>query len=190
MELVQWNECNVNSIPQLLPRPPDALYHPPLPDKETEARETMTFPRLSLCSFWSVNWFSSVQFFLEHESAQSCPLVCNPLMDCSTPGFSVHHQFPEFAQTHVHWVDDAIQPSHPLLSPYLPWITGSKMLACKETPENTCQNSDFCVLPRSIEPEPPEGVWATFLEHRTPASSLLLARCLEGSQIQRSRQAT
>ena len=48
--------------------------------------------------------------------AQSCPTLCNP-MDCSTPGFPVHHQFPELAQTHVHRVSDAIQPSHPLLSP-------------------------------------------------------------------------
>ena len=41
-------------------------------------------------------------------------------MDCSTPGLPVHHQLPEFTQTHVHWVSDAIQPSHPLLSPLLP----------------------------------------------------------------------
>ena len=38
-------------------------------------------------------------------------------MDCSTPGLPVHHQLPEFTQTHVHWVGDAIQPSHPLSSP-------------------------------------------------------------------------
>ena len=38
-------------------------------------------------------------------------------MDCSTPGLPVHHQFPEFAQTHVHWVGDDIQPAHPLSSP-------------------------------------------------------------------------
>ena len=38
-------------------------------------------------------------------------------MDCSTPGLPVHHQLPEFTQTHVHWVSDGIQPSHPLLSP-------------------------------------------------------------------------
>ena len=42
--------------------------------------------------------------------------LCNP-MDCSTPGLPVHHQFPEFTQTHAHWVDDAIQPSHPVASP-------------------------------------------------------------------------
>ena len=41
-------------------------------------------------------------------------------MDCSIPGFPVHHQFSELTQTHVHWVSDAIQPSHPLLSPSLP----------------------------------------------------------------------
>ena len=48
--------------------------------------------------------------------AQSCLTLYN-LMDCSTLGFPVHHQFLEFAQTHVHRVSDAIQPSHPLLSP-------------------------------------------------------------------------
>ena len=44
---------------------------------------------------------------------------CDP-MDCSTPGFPVHHQLPELAQTHVHWVSDAIQSSHPLSSPSPP----------------------------------------------------------------------
>ena len=45
--------------------------------------------------------------------AQSCPTLCDP-MNCSMPGLPVHHQFPEPTQTHVHWVSDAIQPSHPL----------------------------------------------------------------------------
>ena len=45
---------------------------------------------------------------------QSCRTLCDP-MDCSMPGFPVHHQVLELAQTHVHWVCDAIQPSHPLL---------------------------------------------------------------------------
>ena len=48
--------------------------------------------------------------------AQSCPALCDP-MDCSTPGVPVHCQLPECTQTHVHWVSDAIQPSHPLLPP-------------------------------------------------------------------------
>ena len=51
--------------------------------------------------------------------AQLCPALCDP-MDCSTPGFPVLHHLPELAQTHIHWVGDAIQPSHPLLSPYPP----------------------------------------------------------------------
>ena len=50
---------------------------------------------------------------------QSCPTVCDP-MNCSTPGLPVHHQLPEFTQTHVHRVRDAIQPSHSLLSPSSP----------------------------------------------------------------------
>ena len=48
--------------------------------------------------------------------AQSCLTLCDP-MNRSTPGLAVHHQLPEFTQTHVHWVGDAIQPSHPLSSP-------------------------------------------------------------------------
>ena len=51
--------------------------------------------------------------------AQPCPTLCDP-MDCSMPGFPVHHQLPEFTQTDVHGVGDAIQPSHPLLSPSPP----------------------------------------------------------------------
>ena len=50
---------------------------------------------------------------------QSCPILCNP-MNHSSPGLPVHHQLPEFTQTHVHQVGDAIQPSHPLSSPSAP----------------------------------------------------------------------
>ena len=50
---------------------------------------------------------------------QLCPTLCDPI-DCSTPGLPVHHQLPEFIQTHVHWVGDAIEPSHPLSSPSHP----------------------------------------------------------------------
>ena len=49
---------------------------------------------------------------------QLCPTLCDP-MNWSTLGFSVHYYLPKFAQIHVHWVSDAIQPSHPLLSPSL-----------------------------------------------------------------------
>ena len=61
--------------------------------------------------FWLTVHFSSV--------TQSCPTLCDH-MDCSMPGFPVDTQQPEFTQTHVHWVGDAIQPSHPLSSPFPP----------------------------------------------------------------------
>ena len=67
-----------------------------------------------LCAmFFTIMIFSSVQF---SSITQSCPTLCNP-MNCSTPGLPIHHQLPEFTQTHVHRVGDAIQPSHPLSSP-------------------------------------------------------------------------
>ena len=65
---------------------------------------------------WHAAVFSSVQF---SSVAQSCPPVCDP-MNHSTPGLPVHHQLLEFTQTHVHRVSDAIQSSHPLLSPSPP----------------------------------------------------------------------
>ena len=57
---------------------------------------------------------SSFQF---SSVAQSCPTLWDP-MNCSTPGLPVHHQLPEFTQTHVQRVGDAIQPSHPLVVPF------------------------------------------------------------------------
>ena len=56
--------------------------------------------------------------------AKLCPPLHNP-MDCSTPGSSILHCLPEFAQIHVHWVGDAIQPSHPLSPPSLPALNVS-----------------------------------------------------------------
>ena len=55
-------------------------------------------------------------FYQIRSVTQSCPTLCNP-MNRSTSGFPIHHQLPEFTQTHVHHVSDAIQPSHPLASP-------------------------------------------------------------------------
>ena len=72
--------------------------------------------------------------------AQSCPTLCDP-MNGSTPGLPIPHHLPELAQTHVHWVDDAIQPSHPLQSPFPPafnfsqhqglfqWVSSSHQVA-------------------------------------------------------------
>ena len=81
----------------------------------------LTFFFLSQMLFYIVEFISTVQYSSVHFSSvtQSCPILCDP-MDCSMPGFPVHHQLPEPAQTHVHRVGDAIQPSHALLSPSPP----------------------------------------------------------------------
>ena len=84
-----------------------------------------------------LNAASSVQF---GSVTQSCPTLCDP-MNRSTPGLPVHHQLPEFTQAHIHRVVDAIQPSHPLLSPSPPapnpsqhqslfqWVNSSREVA-------------------------------------------------------------
>ena len=88
----------------------------------------------ALAPLWSTCWISSVQ------SLSRGPTLCNST-DCSMPGFPVHHQIPKFTQTHVHWVSDAIQPSHPLSSPSPPafnlsqhqgllkWVSSSHQVA-------------------------------------------------------------
>ena len=72
--------------------------------------------KFSFTAAFNLLQFSSVQFI---SVTQSCPTLCDP-MNCSTPGLPVHHQLLEFTQTHIHRVGDAIQPSHPLLSPSPP----------------------------------------------------------------------
>ena len=69
-----------------------------------------------LALWFGTRYLTSVQF---NSVAQSCPTLCDP-MNRSTPGLPVHHQLPEFTQTHVHRVSDAIQPSHLLSSPSPP----------------------------------------------------------------------
>ena len=62
----------------------------------------------------SSNPDSSAKYNYCCPASKLCPTLCNP-MNCSMPAFPVLHYFPEFAKTHVHWVSDALQPSHPLL---------------------------------------------------------------------------
>ena len=111
----------------------------------------------SLCSHKRVRYdlvtkqhFSSV--------AQSCLTLCDP-MNHSRPGLPVHHPLPESTQTHVHWVSDVIQPSHPLSSPSLPafnlsqhqglfqWVTFSHQVA--KVLELQLQHQSFQWTPRS-----------------------------------------
>ena len=61
--------------------------------------------------------FVILRFLISSVQSFSCVWLCDS-MDCNKPGFPVHHQLPEFTQTHVHQVGDAIQPSHPLSSPF------------------------------------------------------------------------
>ena len=92
-------------------------------------RSTPGFPSLG---FSSKNTGVCCHFLLqcmkvksESEVAQSS-LTLHDLMDCSTPDLPVHHRLPEFTQTHVHWVGDAIQPSHSLSSPSTPALNLSQ----------------------------------------------------------------
>ena len=73
----------------------------------------------------SRQWFCRVSLFQFSSVSQSCPTLCDP-MDCSMPGFPVHHQLPELTPTHVHPVSDVNQPSHPLLSPSPPTLNFSQ----------------------------------------------------------------
>ena len=97
-------------------------------------------------------WFSSVQF------SRSVVSICDP-MNCSTPGLPVHHKLPEFTQTHVLRVGDAIQPSHPLSSPSPPapnpsqhqglfqWVNSSHQVA--KVLEFQPQHQSFQWTPRT-----------------------------------------
>ena len=103
--------------------------------------------------FLSLPWnlilqFSSVQF-----SRSVCPTVCDP-MNRSTPGLPVHHQLPEFTQTHVHRIGDAIQPSHPLSSPFPPAPNPSQHQSLFQWVNSS---SNFHLVERSPEPAIAQG---------------------------------
>ena len=120
--------------------------------------------------------FSSVQF---SSVAQSCLTLCNP-MNHSTPGLPVHHQLPEFTQTHVHWVGDAIQPSYPLSSPSPPvpspsqhqglfqWVNSSHEVA--KVLEFQLQHQSFQWTPNMISFRMD---WLDLLAFQGPLKSLL-----------------
>ena len=116
----------------------------------------LRFP--NLLAYW-VKHFHSIIFSVQFSSVtQSCLTLCDPI-NCSTPGFPVHHQLPEFTQTHVHRVSDAIQPSHPLSSPSPPapnpsqqqslfqWVNSSHEVA--KVLEFQLQHQSFQWTPRT-----------------------------------------
>ena len=98
----------------------------------------------------SIGWWKSLQQYMFSSVPHSCPTLCDP-MDCSMPGQPVHHQLPEFTQTHAHQVGDAIQPSHPLSSPspapnpsqhqgLFKWVTSHQVAKVLEF---QCQHQSF-----------------------------------------------
>ena len=131
-------------------------------------------------------FFISVQF---SSAAQSCPTHCDP-MNCRTPGLPVHHQLPEFTQTHVHWVSDAIQPPHPLLSPSPPapnpsqhqslsnestllmrwpkyWSFSFSIIPCKEIPGLISYRMDW------LDIFAVQGTLKSLLQHHSSKASIL-----------------
>ena len=105
------------------------------------------------------HWLCSVQF---SSVPQSFPTLCEP-MDRSMPGLPVHHQLLEFTQTNVHWVGDAIQPSHSLLSPSPPALNLSQhqgLFKCQlfaSGGQRIGVSASTSVLPMNIKDWPPLG---------------------------------
>ena len=97
------------------------------PPKPMSIELVMPSNHLILCHplFLLSSIFPSINSVQFSSVAQSCPTLCDP-MNRSISGLPVHHQLPEFTQTHVHRVGDAIQPSHPLLSPSPPALNLSQ----------------------------------------------------------------
>ena len=121
--------------------------------------------------------------------AQLCPTLCDP-MNLSTPGLPVHHQLPEYTQTHVHWVSNAIQPSHPLSSPSPPapnpsqhqglfqWVNSLNQVA--KVLEFQLQHQSFQWTPRTdilwmdwLDLLAVQGTLKSLLQHHSSKTSIL-----------------
>ena len=128
----------------------------------------------------------TVQFSLV---AQSCLTLCNP-MGCSMPGLPVHHQLPELTQSHVHWVGDAIQPSHPLSSPSPPafslsqqqgrfkWVSSSHQVAkVLEFSFNISPSNEYSGLISFrmdwLDLLAVQGTLKSLLQHHSPNASIV-----------------
>ena len=118
---------------------------------------------------------------------QTCVWLFANCMDCSMPGFPVHHQLPELAQTHVHWVSDAIQPSHSVSSPSPPafnlsqcqglfqWVSSSHQVA-----KGLGVSALTSVLPVNTQDWSPlgwtgwiQGTLKSLLQHHSSKASIL-----------------
>ena len=126
--------------------------------------------------------------------AHSCPTLCDP-MNRSTSGLPVYHHLPESTQTHVHWVSDAIQPSHPLSSPSPPafnlsqnqglfkWVSSSHQVV--KALEFQFQHQSFQWIPRTdflqdwlVESPCSPRTLKSLLQHHSSNASILLCSFL------------
>ena len=139
-----------------------------------------------LCPSWSHPWLLS--FISQFSSVtQLCPTLCDP-MNHTMPGLPVHHQIPDFTQTHVHWVSDAIQPFHPLPSPSPPapnpsqhqglfqWVNFSHEVA--KVLEFQLQHQSFQWTPRTFRMDwldllAVQGTLKSPLQHHSSKASIL-----------------
>ena len=136
------------------------------------------------------NTMLSVQF---SSVAQSCPTLCNP-MNCSTPGLPAHHQLPEFTQTHVHQVSDAIHPSHLLSSASPPALHLSQHQGLFQWVRSlypVAKGLEFQLQHQSFLNEYSGLIsfkidWLDFLAVQGTLKSLLQRRSSKGSILQRS----
>ena len=127
-----WREEYVGTVTQLMDLVSRSSNLPALPNSLLSKKNRALFKRgIFSESSWTIyvaylvggmNWRDRTDFLVSVQFSsvtQSCLTLCNP-MNCSMPGLPVHHKLPEFTQTHLHRVGDAIQPSHPLSSPSPP----------------------------------------------------------------------
>ena len=143
-------------------------------------------PRCPLTDEWIKKlWYLyTMEYSVQFSSvAQLCLTLCDP-MDCSTSSLPVHHQLPEFTQTHVHWVADAIQPSHPLSSPSPPafnhsqhqglfkWVSSSYQVA--KVLEFQLQHQSFqWTLMVKLDLLAVQRTLKSLLQHHSPKASIL-----------------
>ena len=113
------------------------------------------FRSIHMSTSGSSLWQGNNLYFTCCSITKSCPTLCNP-MGFSMPGFPVYHQLLELTQTHVHWVSDAIQPSHPLLSPSPPAFNLSQhqgLISMSQLFASGSQSTEASasVLPKTIQ---------------------------------------
>ena len=115
---------------------------------------------------------------------QLCLTLCNPV-DCSTPGFPVHHQLSEIAQTHVHWVSDAIQPSHPFSCLQSFPASGSFPMSQFFTSggQSTGVSASASILPVNIQDWFPSGLTGLILQSKE------LSRAFSNGTVQKRQLA-